>query len=448
MHGPSWADSLSSKTMSSVAEVTLHFALTWWRDIPKHLRYVVALTLGIALGCASIAPLIAEERCSLPLSLEEFRAYALSKSSLIAEIDRDYALDVAKALDTELWTNPELSVEQVYTRMKLGGDDDPQVNAYLSQPLKLSNFGKRDRVAGLIRRAGDVKKKTKLLEFSQKLLLQYVALYSLQETEKILSAAEDMSAARVSALNKGVKEGLITQGAQALFSGERFRLQAQREGLKASLAALQAEVSMQTGSPCIVTASSRPTLGAVPELLELARRAKESELSESSRVELLEVLASEQSALADLDAVPSLIPRVVYQHTNDGGDFVGAGISIPLPLWNRNQAESTRAEGERRAAVARKNFLNTGGLDASVRSLRLAAESAQRQMEIYRVKVIPSFELAFKAEERIYKEGKGSLLDLWQTFRAVNEARLSELALQGEAIKHRVDLSVLVGEEI
>jgi cobalt-zinc-cadmium efflux system outer membrane protein len=165
-------------------------------------------------------------------------------------------------------------------------------------------------------------------------------------------------------------------------------------------------------------------------------------------VDLLEALASEQSALADLDAVPSLIPRFVYQHTNDGGDFVGAGVSIPLPLWNRNQAESTRAEAEHRAITARKAFLRDGGLASTVTSLRLAASSSQRQVEIYRTKVVPSFELAFKAEERLYKEGKGSLLDLWQTFRAMNEARLSELTLQTEAIRHRAALSVLVGEEI
>jgi outer membrane protein TolC len=411
----------------------------------KLLRAFVAPLFVAALY---IPTAMADERCALPLSFEEFRAYAFSKSSLIAEIDRDYALEVAKAIDTKLWANPELSVEQVYTRMKLNGDSDPQINAYLSQPIKLSNFGKRDRVASLIRRAGDVKKRAKLLELSQKLLLQYTALYSFQETDKILGAAEEMSAARVTALDKGVKEGLISEGAHSLFIGERFRLKAQREGLTASLEALRGEISTLIGSSCRVVASARPPSPPVPGLDDLRKRAQESELSESSRVDLLEALASEQSALADLDAVPSLIPRFVYQHTNDGGDFVGAGVSIPLPLWNRNQAESTRADAEHRAIMAKKAFLHDGGLASTVTSLRLAASSSQRQVEIYRTKVVPSFELAFKAEERLYKEGKGSLLDLWQTFRAMNEARLNELTLQTEAIRHRAELSVLVGEEI
>jgi len=409
------------------------------------LRLIAATVFVVILGVDASH---ADDRCSLKLSLDEFRAYALSKSSLIAEIDREYAQQVAKAIDTELWANPELSVEQVHTRMKLNGDSDPQVNAYISQPIKLSNFGKRDQVASLIRRAGDVTKRATLLEFSQKVLLQYVALHSLQETDVILGNAEQLSTSRVSALNKGVKEGLISEGARALFIGERYRLKAQREGLQASLEALRSEISTLIGSPCRVSAASRPTLPPVPSLDELTKRANESELSELSRATLLETLATEQAALADLDSVPSLIPRVVYQHTNDGGDFVGAGVSIPLPFWNRNQAESTRAAGDRQAAISRKSFLRQGGLDARVTSASVAAVSAQRQVEMYRSEVVPSFEQAFRAEERLYKEGKGSLLDLWQTFRAMNEARLNELSLQTAAIKHRVDLSVLVGEEI
>jgi outer membrane protein TolC len=411
-------------------------------------KLVGTLLVRLVVSAFTIPALVAEERCAATLSFEEFRAYALSKSSLIAEIDRDYALEVAKAIDTEQWANPELSVEQVYTRMKLNGDSDPQVNAYVSQPIKLSNFGKRDQVASLMRRAGDMGKRAKLLEFSQKLLLQYATLYSLQETDKILHDAEEMSAARVAALNKGVKEGLISEGSHSLFIGERFRLQAQQEGLRASLEALRGEISTLIGSPCRMSASGRPSLTPVPGSDELRKRAKESELSESSRVDLLEALASEQTAMAELDAVPSLIPRFVYQHTNDGGDFVGAGISIPLPVWNRNQAESTRAEAERSAVSMKKKFLAAGGLDSTIASLRLAVASSQRQVEIYRTKVVPSFERAFKAEERLYKEGKGSLLDLWQTFRAMNEARLSELTMQTSAIKHRAELAVLVGEEI
>lgn len=388
------------------------------------------------------------EECSQSLSFEEFRAYAFSRSPEIADIDRGYALEVAKAIDTKILTNPELSFEQVYTRMKLNGDSDPQVNAFLAQPLKLSNFGKRDKVAALLRKTGDVQKRAKLLEFSQKLLLQYTTLYAMQETERILSDAERSSAEKVNALTKGVKEGLISAGSEALFQGERFRVQAQRDGIIASIAGLQGELAPLLGARCRIVASAPPNLGAVPTLDEVMARAKDSALSESARADLLAALTKEQSSLADLDAFPAFAPRVVYQHTNDGGDFVGAGISIPLPVWNRNQAESTRASADRVAAERKQRFLQDGGLELIVRSLRAAAASAHRQTDIYQTKVIPSFESALKGEERLYREGKGSILDVWQTFRAVNEARLTELTIRIQAVTNRVQLSVVVGEEV
>jgi outer membrane protein TolC len=390
----------------------------------------------------------AEDGCTLPLTFEGFRAHAFAHSPLIAEIDREFSIELAKAIDTELLTNPELSVEQTYTRMKMGGDNDPQTTATLSQPLRLSNFGKRDRVAGLLRKVGDINKRGKLLEFSQRLLLQYANLFALQETGRFLRGAEASSTEQVTAIGKGVKEGLFSQGAESLFQGERYRLQAQREGVTAALGALQGELGVLVGTTCTVVAQAAPSLPPLAAGDALITQAKASGISEASRVELMLELTKEQVRLADLDAVPVIAPRVVYQHTNDGGDFIGGGISIPFPAWNRNQAESVRAEAEHFVMRSKNQFLQGGGIEFIVRSLRAAAASSQRQADLYRSKVIPAYENALGAEERLYREGKGSVLDVWQTFRVVNESRVSELMLQLEAIRSRVQLSIMVGEEV
>jgi outer membrane protein TolC len=390
----------------------------------------------------------AESGCTLPLTFEGFRAHAFAHSPLIAEIDREFSVELAKAIDTELLTNPELSVEQTYTRMKMRGDNDPQTTATLSQPLKLSNFGKRDRVAGLLRKVGDVNKRGKLLEFSQRLLLQYSNLFALQETGRFLRVAEASSTEQVAAIGQGVKEGLLSQGSESLFQGERYRLQAQREGVSATLGALQGELGLLIGTTCTVVAQAAPALPSVSASDALVSQAKTSSISEASRVELMLELTREQSRLADIDAVPVIAPRVVYQHTHDGGDFIGGGISIPFPVWNRNQAESVRAEAEHLVMRSKNQFLQGGGVEFIVRSLRGAAISCQKQADLYRLKVIPAYESALSSQERLYREGKGNVLDVWQTFRAVNEARVNELTLQLEAIRSRAQLSIMVGEEV
>jgi outer membrane protein TolC len=407
-------------------------------------KNVVVLVVCCLAPCVSFA----ERGCTLPVTFEGFRAHAFAHSPLIAEIDREYFLELAKAIDTELLPNPELSIDQTYTRALGNGDNDPQTTASIAQPFKLSHLGKRDRVASLFRKVGDVKKQAKLLEFSQKLLLQFTALFTLQETHRFLGQAEELSAERVSALSKGVKEGLFSQGAESLFQGERYRIQAQREGVAASIASLQSELGSLLGTSCSVIAQAPPPLPELPSGEALAKRASASSISESSRTELMLALTTEQSRLAELDAVPLISPRFVYNHTNDGFDYFGAGLTIPFPVWNRNQAETTRADTERQVARSRNQFLQNGGIDFMVESLRRAAASSQKQATLYHSKVIPSFERALAGEERLYREGKGSVLDVWQTFRAVNDARVMEMTLRLQAVTARTQLSVVVGEEV
>jgi len=212
-------------------------------------RLPIALlsTLLVALPCAAETERTSSDSgtdCEVRLSLESFRAYALANSPLVAEIDRDYATQVAKAIETELLTNPELSGFQTWTRMYVDGANDPQSEVSLSQPIRLSNFGKRDKVAELLRKAGDTEKNIKLLEFSQNNTVNYVRLYSLQETVRVLQLAERDAGTKLETVRKHVREGLLSQGSEALFQGEKARLEAQRAGAQAELAMLQSELAM------------------------------------------------------------------------------------------------------------------------------------------------------------------------------------------------------------
>ncbi len=412
---------------------------------------LLSLTWGI-LFCAHSASatpsLYGTTNCELKTTLEEFRAHALAHSPLVADIDREYALQVAKAIDTKLWANPELSAEETWTRMYVGGANDPQSSVTLSQPMKLSNFGKRDKVAELLQKAGDTEKNIKLLEFAQQTNVNFVRLFALQETVRFLQLAEQDAAKKVSTVRKQVREGLISQGSEALLEGEKFRLEAQRVGAEASLATLQSELAMALGTTCAVIATRPPQFTKIPAATNLLEKARSSRISEKARFDILQELAAEQVRLAELDIFPSVSPRVVYQHTNDGGDFVGAGITIPLPVWNRNQAERTRASAEQDVARRKANLINQGGLELQISSIHAAAVSSERQVEIYTQQAEVSFKAALEAEARAYASGKGSVLEVWQTFRALNEAQLTGLSLRQQAAMARARLSILVGEEV
>ena len=388
------------------------------------------------------------EVCELKTSLETFRAHALAHSPLVAEIDSTYASQLAQAIETELLTNPELSAEQTYTRMNVGGSNDPQSSITFSQPLKLSNFGKREKVAELLRKAGGTQRDIQLLEFSQQTTVRFYTLFSLQETVRILLEAEHAAASKVTAVKKQVKEGLLSQGSEALFQGEKSRLEAQRAGAEAALATLRSELSMAIGTECTVVATQLPVAISIPPTSILLEKARSSRISETARLDVMQELTSEQVRLAELDAFPSIAPRFVYQHTNDGGDFYGAGFTLPIPVWNRNQAGITKTTAERDVAARKSALIHKGGLELQVSTARVAAVSSARQVEIYFSNVEPSFRTALQAEERSYLSGKGGVLDVWQTFRALHEAQLTALSLRQQAALARARLSILIGEEV
>jgi len=159
-------------------------------------------------------------------------------------------------------------------------------------------------------------------------------------------------------------------------------------------------------------------------------------------------LTKEQVRLSELDAFPQITPRLIYQHTNDGGDFFGAGISIPLPFWNQNQGEKYKANAERKVAEIQSSFIKNGGLENQIITLREAVINAEEQAQLFSKKVIPSFEKAFQAQEKLYAQGKGNVLQVWQALTTFNEVQTQGLVLALEARALRMQLSLLVGEEI
>lgn len=418
------------------------------REVRGNRFLALKLLLGL-LGFVQVA--LAEgdkDSCVVKLSLESFRAMALHNSPLVSEIDGDYANQLATAFATEVLANPELAANQTFTSMDLNGDNDPQAEISIGQALRLSDFGSRSRVAALIRKVGNTDKLAKILEFNTKLTLQFRALLSLQNAAELLTVAEARAAKGVAMVKDGVKKGLLSSGDEHLFTGEKYHIQAQLLGLASQKYALQSELAESIGATCSIialTEAKLPPLPAEETLIEIART---NEVSATSRLKVLADLANEQTELANLERYPELTPKLVYQHTNDGGDFLGAGFSIPLPFWNRNQGVVISSKGQQQQADAKYNFYRSGGLAAQVRALVKASINAEAQSNLFTTKVIPSFSAALASQENLYAAGKSNVLQVWQTFQVLNEAQANALQLQLQASSIRMRLALLIGEDV
>jgi outer membrane protein TolC len=87
-------------------------------------------------------------------------------------------------------------------------------------------------------------------------------------------------------------------------------------------------------------------------------------------------------------------------------------------------------------------------LETQVRALRIAAESSAEQANIFQRNVVPSFREALRSQEQLYAQGKGNVMQVWQTLRTYNDAQREALVVSLAAVTTRMQLSVLVGEEL
>jgi outer membrane protein TolC len=409
------------------------------------------LTLLIGLFFLSFNSLQASDLkdiCQKKLSLNQFKAYALKNSPSLKEIDRDYINELANAFNIETLENPDLQVEKTFTTMNIGGANDPQTQISLGQPIRISNFGIRSRVAELIRKYGNVEKQVKVFKFIQLVSIEYQQLYVAEKSLQQLEEAVLRASKKLDLIKEGVKKGLFSKGDESLFKGEKYLLKAQLAGMKARVASLKNEIYLSLGVPCILHTLPPPTPMGLPTLADLENIASRSKISAKKRIDIFKDLTEEQLKLAESDALPKLTPLLVYQHTNDGGDFFGAAISIPLPIWYRNEPERARAKAEVEVANLKAKIIDKGGHLRQIATLRSAAESASEQAKIFAEEVVPSFKEALFFQEKLYEEGKGNILQVWQTLRAYNQVQAQGLELWLIAARSRTELSILIGEEL
>ncbi len=408
---------------------------------------ILATLLVLLVSQAAFSESDLPNKCKTELSFEEFRAIGLKNSPLLAKVDSKFAKQLASAFDLKVMANPELEIEKTFTDMELAGANDSQNTVSLGQKLRLSDFGKRDRVAELIKKAGKVGKETEIFELSQRMRMLYYRLWALQKTAEVLRQGESRAKSKLGLVKDAVAKGLLSKGEEKLFEGEKYRLEASQLGVNTSIALTQHEIQKNLGISCVV-AKLPPVSASIPEIEDLLELSAESEISEQSRLQILDKLALEQNQLAELDSYPEFTPRLVYQHTNDGGDFFGFGITIPLPAWNRNQSDKLRTEAELKETEARKKMFEPEALKSQVTYLQVANVNAQKQFALFQSNVIPSFTEALKIQEDLFTKGKGDVLQVWQGLRLLSEVQEQSLKLWSSNIAARIRLSLLIGEEI
>lgn len=124
--------------------------------------------------------------------------------------------------------------------------------------------------------------------------------------------------------------------------------------------------------------------------------------------------------------------------------FLTAGISVPIPLWNRQQGRIAAAHAElRRSTRAREGLLlrieeEIRAADARVRTLRSSVDA-------YAQEILPEATRSRDLFERGYQQGLVGIAELLQAQRQYNESRALYLELLGDLRRAAIALEAATG---
>lgn len=344
--------------------------------------------------------------------------------------------------------NPELGVGVAVPVDWKESRGDNELEASLSQPLRLSHFGTRSAASELMQKMASTDRQAELFKLLKEIDLAYLRLWALQQQKQSVSSARSSAAALTREISEGLARGIFSEGDQRLFFAEEARFEAEILGVEGDIRAGEAMLTRLVGRSMSTRILAKPDMAARYTVDEVLAKEKSSAIGASQRTNLLLELAQAQNQLARRDASPEFTPQLLASRSDDGTSFLGVGITVPLPFSDRNQSQIQQRDGELRAAEAQRNYVNEGTFNEEISAFVAAVNLALSEAALFENKVVPAFQESLNFQERQFRAGSGSIFQIWQTQRELFESRAKALELWTKAFSLRIELEILVGQEI
>lgn len=403
-----------------------------------------ALCVAAAIGLLS-APMALAQEWTEARVLESF----LNQSPYAREANARVAIARAEARGRTLYANPSLN----FSREGAGLTEFYQAE----QTLPLS--GRRK----LLQQAGDASVRATAADGAFSVWQVRSALR--QAFYRSIAAQERhaLYAASITELD-GVLQVLRVREREGEGSKfDRLRTEREKAELLAELALTRAEMALSRGlllaflpagtAVPVVTGSIETRILPPPagELVQRALSVREDYRAEVRRAEQygLEQRAAERLRIpepivsaglkrADLGQFPAL-PRTVA----NGPVF---GITVPLPIFNKGQAEVARFAAEQERVSARLQAL-TQQIKATVEGISEAFAIRSQTRDAYRAELADTGPELIRIATVAYQEGEIGILQLLDVYRAQRSAQLRMLDIQAAVKEAQIELERVIGEE-
>lgn len=179
-------------------------------------------------------------------------------------------------------------------------------------------------------------------------------------------------------------------------------------------------------------------------------RAQEFVLNEHPDVRSAQVGVERAQLLlrrAQVEPIPNVTVGAGYvrQNQNRSDDWV-VGVSVPVPIWNRNQGNIQAAQAQVGEAIQEVGRVENDLVERLATAFRDFA-AAQLRAERYRTAILPRARETYELSLKAYKGGQFEYLRVLEAQRSVAQANLEYVRAQGDAWRAASMISGLLLEE-
>lgn len=385
-----------------------------------------ALCALVILG----APAAAEEQATGTLTLTQAMRRALAANPRLTAAERDIGIATGQRIQAGAIPNPELSaeVENVFGTREYRGTRMAETTLQISQLVEMG--GKREAriaagAAGVDSAAWQ--REAVRLEVLSETASAFVAVLGLQRRIQILEQQVAALARLTPLLQRRVDAGASSPAEvlRAQTAANLVRVELQRARTALSIARRELALLMGDSAPRFGTLSGAFTETRRPPPFKVVLDAIEGN-PQLMRWTAVRAQRSAELLMARLKPIPDVRLAAGWRHFRETNDnAVTLGLSISLPVWDRNQGDILSARENLDKARAERAINKAALLSIAGRAYDTITGALQ-ELELLRSAVIPDSRRAAQTVEDGYGQGRFTLLDLLDVQNAAAEAALRE----------------------
>lgn len=401
---------------------------------------------------ANAAPASQPDDPTGTITLRDAVALALVNNPKLKAFSLDIRAAEARKLQAGLLPNPEidLEVEEFGGTGGLAGFDSSQTSIQIGQLIELSDKrSKRTNLAAIEKDLAELDFKSKRLDVMNDVARAFIDVLTAQEQLSLSKELVDLSEKAYSIVAERVRAGQDSpiEETKAKIAFSNTRIEFERAGKELVSARYQLAAIWGSSNPAFEKVSGgfyemspAPSLeelaGLISQNPDMARWPAEKERSRAA-LELEKTKAASDIKLGG---------GVQYFDDGDDSAFI-LGLSIPMPLFDRNQGNIQEAMYMLAKSEQQRKAVETN-LRAALAEASTKLSSSFNEITIIKNDVLPLAGSAFDSARQGYREGKFEYLMVLDSQRTFFEVRAKYIEALAGYHKARADVERLIGGDI